>query len=47
MPNDSDGYQNGSGSLSVSLASAEGCVINGGVGVGGRLVAASPVQVVY
>jgi hypothetical protein len=37
------GSRNRTGGLSVSLASPDGCVIGGGVG--GVLIAASPVQV--
>lgn len=40
---DSGGSHNRSGGLSVSLASPDGRVIGGGVG--GMLIAASPVQV--
>jgi len=40
---DNDGSRNRTGSLSVSLASPDGRVIGGGVG--GLLIAASPVQV--
>lgn len=39
------GSRNRTGGLSVSLASPDGCVIGGGVG--GVLIAASPVQVTY
>lgn len=42
---DSSGARNRSGGLSVSLASPDGRVIGGGVG--GILIAASPVQVAY
>lgn len=41
---DNDGSRNRTGSLSVSLASPDGRVIGGGVG--GLLIAASPVQVI-
>lgn len=43
MHTDSGGARNRSGGLSVSLASPDGRVIGGGVG--GILIAASPVQV--
>lgn len=42
---DGDGSRTRSGGLSVSLASPDGRVIGGGVG--GMLIAASPVQVIY
>lgn len=41
---DGDGSRTRSGGLSVSLASPDGRVIGGGVG--GMLIAASPVQVI-
>ncbi|XP_068317805.1 AT-hook motif nuclear-localized protein 1-like [Pyrus communis] len=44
MPNETGGTRSRSGGMSVSLASPDGRVVGGGVG--GLLVAASPVQVV-
>ncbi|KAK9698680.1 hypothetical protein RND81_08G123100 [Saponaria officinalis] len=44
MPSESGGIRNRSGGLSVSLASADGRVVGGGVA--GMLVASSPVQIV-
>ncbi|KAG7557544.1 PPC domain [Arabidopsis suecica] len=44
MPNDSGGTRSRTGGMSVSLASPDGRVVGGGLG--GLLVAASPVQVV-
>lgn len=43
MPNDSGGTRSRTGGMSVSLASPDGRVVGGGLG--GLLVAASPVQV--
>lgn len=43
MPNETGGTRSRSGGMSVSLASPDGRVVGGGVG--GLLVAASPVQV--
>jgi hypothetical protein len=43
MHSDSSGSRNRTGGLSVSLASPDGRVVGGGVG--GMLIAASPVQV--